>query len=109
MSDCGMGSRRLQGGTARPETARPVLRANDFYSMSLIVEFRRVLVLLVALGVVRHEHLTALAVPYVLDPLIPLENANRVVSETDARQEVLLQVFRQVDGVAGQHDRARLG
>ena len=48
-----------------PETARPDLRVNNFYSMGLFVEFGRVLVYLVPLGVMRHEHLSTLGIAYV--------------------------------------------
>src|SRR6266436_7009569 len=74
-----------------------------------LVIFWRMLMGFVNVRIVRIDDVAALGVVDPPDPGIGVEHTDRIVDAADARQDVLLEILLQIDGIAGQHDRSRLG
>src|ERR1700729_434579 len=95
--------RRLKKKKRVAEAPPPVCRL-DASRVELLVIFRRMLVLLEAFGIVRHEYLAVLRIPDPLDIGVPVHDLGWVIGQPDARLNILCEVLLQVAGIAGQYD-----
>src|SRR5438552_575765 len=73
-----------------------------------LVKFGRVLVRFERVRVVRIDDVAAFDVADALHPGVRVEHADGIVDTADARQNVLVEILLEIDGVAGEHDRAGL-
>src|SRR6516164_2058421 len=59
--------------------------------------------------VMRVNDIGSLDVSNSLHPRVGIEHADRIIDASNARQDVLVEIFLEVNGVTGQHHRASLG
>src|ERR1700722_11556342 len=74
-----------------------------------LVKFGRVLVRLERIRVVRVDDVSSFDVADPSHPGVRVEHADGIVDAADAGQDVLLEILLEIDGVAGEHNRAGLG
>src|SRR5690242_17454712 len=74
-----------------------------------LVIFGRVLMSLVNVRIVRVDDVAAFGIVDPPDPGIGVEHAYGIINAPDAGENVLVEILLQIDRIAGQHDRSRLG
>src|SRR5260370_12399118 len=99
---------RLISNTIPGATPGIPIRLQRQTSLQSLIEFGRVFVCFEHVRIVRIDDVSSLDVADAPHPGVGVKHADGIVDATDTRQDILVEILLEIDGITGEHDRAGL-